>query len=191
MKGCSGGYENRCVKLAPMVLLITTLAVGCSSGSRETPPAALELPSTSLSDTKECSSVDSVKGASHVRRCTTPTGDVFLTEMRDCTIPEKFSYQATTRQLLVGLTDLTAIKQQAVELGARKVLRSLFSATLDADKVLVATFTFREGRCVTDLICWRSAPAETAFTQELERFTLVASRIADNVLGVPSHDTSN
>jgi len=186
-KQWAGGFLHR---IPPLALLIATVSLGCSSGSRPAPPAIFELSSSTLSETKECSNVNTVRGASHVTRCTTPNGNIFLTEMRDCSIPEKFSYKATTRQLLVGLSDLTALKQQAVELGERKVLRSLFSATLDADKVFVATFTFREGDCVTDLICWRGAPPEPAFQQELERFTVVASNLADNVLGSSSHDAS-
>lgn len=149
--------------------LATSLTVTCSIGCFVVPDSD---PTESIPFSTEPTSaancvVSSLSSRPFVYRCTvtvpgtdTPS-DLFATIVRDCSIPEKFTTQATTRQLLIGLTDITVVKQSGVDIATHRALLSLVRAQLDATPVALATITRREQvtsgvACISDLIVWRS-----------------------------------
>jgi len=118
-------------------------------------------------------------------------GDVpiFFTLVRDCEIPEKFSRQATTRQLFVGLQKLDVIAQDPIEIGNSKLLRSLISGLLDVEPVLAVTFSQREDRCVTDLVAWRFIESVEATEPEITSFDQETKHMAEVLLQVQPSQT--
>lgn len=156
---------------APMVLaaLVSTFSLltsGCSSSGSHS-SESVPLPPSALAVNDQCALLeDSVGGGSEsaqVYRCKDVGGDTtekepfFVTVLRDCTISEKFSHRATTRQLLVGFSQLKVLNQEPIEVGPEKVLRSVVSGVLDVDPVFISTFTLRRGSCVTDLVMWKQS----------------------------------
>jgi hypothetical protein len=107
----------------------------------------------------------------------------FVTTLRDCSVPEKLTFQTTTRQLLVGVLGLKVIMQEPVQLGTLKVLQTVASGSLDAEPVLLSTFTFRRDSCVTDLVLWRPLKAPPLETDNATHFTEAASRLTAKLLG--------
>jgi hypothetical protein len=81
---------------------------------------------------------------------------VYVSALKDCSISEKFTLQATTRQLFVGLSGLKVVSQEPVTLGTTQTLHSVVQGTVDADPVAMSTFTFRKDNCVRDMVMWRS-----------------------------------
>lgn len=166
----SGGTENApFLGTLPAYLLLSGLVFlisGCSS-SRSHSSESVPLPPSALAIGNECSALGGSTGGSsekaQVYRCKDVASDgsekapFFVTVLRDCSISEKFSHRATTRQLLVGFTHLKVLNQEPIELGAEKVLRSVVSGILDVDPVFISTFTLRRGSCVTDLVMWKQS----------------------------------
>ncbi len=110
--------------------------------------------------------------------CDSNSGPLFVTAVRQCGIPEKLSYQATTRQLLVGMTNLELLSQTPVSIADTKALRSTFRGVIDADTVLAATFTQREDDCITDLVVWKATSPSLSSSEEIDPFNLAATEIA-------------
>jgi hypothetical protein len=107
----------------------------------------------------------------------------FVTTLRDCSVPEKLTFQTTTRQLLVGVLGLKVIKQEPVQIGTNKVLQTVASGSLDAEPVLLSTFTFRRDSCVTDLVLWRPLKSLEPDADIANDFTEAASRLTATLLG--------
>jgi hypothetical protein len=112
---------------------------------------------------------------------------VYVSALKDCSISEKFTLQATTRQLFVGLSGLKVVSQEPVTLGSIQTLHSVVQGTVDADPVAMSTFTFREDSCVRDLAMWRSLLPAKAGHAEVSDFVsesidLAKLLIADNHL---------
>lgn len=116
-------------------------------------------------DTTVSCTLSQVQSRPFVYQCGIPEADkpetkVFATVVRDCTIPEKFTVQATTRQLFVGLTELSVLKQSGIDLDGSRALLSIVKAQLDATEVSLVTVTRREAAsggeaCISDLVVWR------------------------------------
>jgi hypothetical protein len=114
-------------------------------------------------------------------RCESDIGPLFVTTVRDCTIPEKFTFQATTRQLLVGVVDLKVILQEPAVFDSLKSLHSLVHGTMDVDPFLMSIFTFHQGACVTDLLVWQGSTRETPSGPESSTFSAVTLNIASQL----------
>lgn len=117
-----------------------------------------------------------------VYACTTNQDTVFATIVKDCSIPEKLTFQTTTRQLLVGLIDLKVISQGPMQYGDLRVLQTVATGTLDAQPVMMAALTFRKNGCVTDLVLWQDSGSDDIQTETLDSFTASASQIAKLLL---------
>lgn len=115
-------------------------------------------------------------------RCQTDGEDVFMTSLRDCSSSEKMSFQATTRQLFVGLMGLKVLSQEAVSLGDVKALQSVVRGTVDADPVVMATFTFRKNGCVTDLVIWQGTASDIADEELKSTFSSLSKNVADSLI---------
>jgi hypothetical protein len=103
--------------------------------------------------------------------------------MKDCSIPEKFSFQATTRQLLVGLVGTKVARQTPVLVGGRKMLQSVITGTVDADPVILSTLTFRQANCVTDIVLWQSAGTEAVVPEDrLDAFAESTQKLTTSLL---------
>jgi hypothetical protein len=94
--------------------------------------------------------------SSRIHSCPSRNGAVYVSALKDCSISEKFTLQATTRQLFVGLSGLKVVSQEPVTLGTTQTLHSVVQGSVDADPVVMSTFTFRKDNCVRDLVMWRS-----------------------------------
>ncbi len=104
-----------------------------------------------------------------------------MTAMQQCGVSEKLSYQATTRQLLVGMTKLNLIDQTSISIEDARLLRSIFRGLIDADTILGASFTKRSGDCITDLVVWRVSASEHQSAAEVDTFTRAATELASQV----------
>jgi len=80
---------------------------GCSSGPSN-PPVSVPLPAPEIKEAANCAKERGDHGA-NIYKCPSELGPIFVTTVKDCSIPEKFTFQATTRQLLVGVMDLTVM----------------------------------------------------------------------------------
>lgn len=158
--------------------------VGCGgSSSLGPPPEALPIESFDLSESAVCTSSEQISSTPPVYRCKTDSGVVFVSNLKDCSVSEKFSFQATTRQLFVGMTGLTVLSQQPVSFGERKALQTLVTGTLDAQPLAVSTFTFREGGCVTDVVMWRAEERPLTSSENSGSFSRLSQSIAEHLVG--------
>lgn len=120
-----------------------------------------------------------------VINCQTEAGPLFATILEDCSIPEKFTFQATTRQLLVGMSDMAIISQTPVTAGAKNQLHSVVKGAIDAAPVLLSFFTSRRNGCVTDLVMWKGIPRGEVAPDVIAQFT-EASRGLAAILAPPA-----
>lgn len=164
-------------------IVVACLLLACSSRPA---PTIVSIEKAAL-EVQHCSKL-SGKKSPMVYSCYTTDGPVFLSTLKDCSIGEKFSFQATTRQLLVGLVGMKMISQTPVKLGPVPALQSVVQGTIDAEPIVMSTFTFRRGSCVTDMIFWRPVPspdhgdtAITSFSDDVKR--LANSLISESQLG--------
>lgn len=152
------------------------------SGSSGPPPETLPINSATLNDASRCQKTNGVGGASNLYRCESDSGPIFVTTLKDCSIPEKFTFQATTRQLLVGVMDLAVETQEPVKFDSTKALHSVVSGTMDADPFLMSIFTFHEGPCLTDLVLWRGRSASKPSKEDSIQFGDVTSKLAQRLV---------
>ncbi len=164
--------------------VLTAAVAGCGgSGVAGPDPVAIPIPQRSLSDAAECQSVEQIESSPPVYRCEHSGGPVFVATLRDCQVSEKFSFQATTRQLFVGVTGLKVISQAPVTFGGRKALQTLVTGTLDAQPLSVSTFTYREHGCVNDVVVWRTESTSESEAGAPQAFTALSQSLAERVLG--------
>jgi hypothetical protein len=151
--------------------------VGCSS----TPaPTSLSLAPEQL-EHHQCTRLSKHMSAI-VYSCTTPNGPIFVSSLKDCSINEKFTFQATTRQLFVGLVGLKVVSQEPVKLGSTPALQSVVQGALDADPIIMSTFTFRRNSCVTDLVFWRGNPEKEQSDSFVATFSEATKHLAESLL---------
>jgi hypothetical protein len=117
-----------------------------------------------------------------VYSCSTSSGPIFVSTLKDCSIDEKFTFQATTRQLLVGFVGLKVVAQEPVKLGSTPALQSVVQGALDADPIVMSTFTFRKDSCVTDLVLWRGNPNKDYSEAFIETFARDSKSLADSLI---------
>lgn len=168
------------------LLLIATVA-GCSSGT-STPPVSVPLNQPEVREVR-CEKQRSVHGP-NIYQCQSELGPMFVTTVKDCSIPEKFTFQATTRQLLVGVMDLTVISQEPEVLNSVKTLHSIVHGTMDVDPFIMSIYTFHQNDCITDLVVWRGTSRLKPSTEETAKFSEVSSSIAKDLVAtlVPSQE---
>jgi hypothetical protein len=108
---------------------------------------------------------------------------MFVATLKDCSIPEKFSFQATTRQLMVGLVGAKVARQAPVSMGKFNTLQSVVTGTMDAEPVMMSTFTYRNKECVTDIVLWQGVPADSlAQADKVSAFSDSSKRLASALL---------
>jgi hypothetical protein len=105
-----------------------------------------------------------------------------VTTVKDCSIPEKFTFQATTRQLLVGVMDLTVMSQSPVAFNSSKALHSVVHGTMDVDPFIMSIYTFHQNDCVTDLVVWKGSSKEKPSTEDTNAFAAVSSSLAQRLV---------
>lgn len=163
------------------LLLALAASLGCSSTP---PPTSLSLAPDKLEHLK-CTPLSKHMSAI-VYRCVTDSGDgsgdIFVSSLKDCSINEKFTFQATTRQLFVGLVGLKVVWQEPVKLGSTPALQSVVQGALDADPIIMSTFTFRQNSCVTDLVFWKGNPQKDVSEGYVSRFTADTKTLADSLI---------
>ena len=160
-------------------LLLTAVLPGCSGGSTP-PPVSVPLSESGLHELAKC---DTLRGSNSPRiyRCDSDADKVFVTAVKDCSIPEKFTFQATTRQLLVGVMDLTVISQEPALVNSTKTLQSVVHGTMDVDPFIMSIFTFNDRRCVTDLAVWKSSSSSKPSQEEAAKFAEATLTLAQKV----------
>lgn len=162
-------------------LVVLTILSGCS-GSSGPPPETLPINSVALDNNPHCEPVSGSERGVNLYRCDSVAGEVYVTTLKDCSIPEKFTFQATTRQLLVGVMDLKVENQEPVRFSDVKALHSIVSGTMDADPFLMSIFTFHEGTCVTDLVLWRGRGSEKPSSEDTSSFGTITSKLAERLV---------
>jgi hypothetical protein len=162
-------------------LAALALLTACS-GNAGPPPETLPINSATLSDAPRCEKTKGLGGASNLYTCESGAGPIFVTTLKDCSIPEKFTFQATTRQLLVGVMDLAVETQEPVKFDSTKALHSVVSGTMDADPFLMSIFTFHEGSCLTDLVLWRGRSPSKPSKEDSMQFGDVTSKLAERLV---------
>ena len=161
-------------------LALSILFTGCSV-SDAPPPKTVSIPSSTTLESSRCEKTG--KGGGIVLyRCESEVGPLFVTTVKDCSIPEKFSFQATTRQLLVGVVDLSVITQEPTAFDSRKALNSIIHGMMDVDPFIMSIFTFKEKECVTDLVLWKGSGRDTPSADETQRFSAAASTLAQQLV---------
>ncbi len=117
-----------------------------------------------------------------VYECQANGSTLFATTLKDCSIPEKFTFQTTTRQLFVGLLGLKVINQDPVQIGNTRALQTVVTGTLDAEPVLMSAFTFRKQNCVTDIVLWQSAGSTQVSDAAVSTFARSTSQLTTSLL---------
>jgi hypothetical protein len=162
-----------------LVIAVTYTLLGCSSGPM---PVTVPLESTRLAH-EACRRLESSSAPSVVYRCESDLGPMFVATLKDCSIPEKFSFQATTRQLMVGLVGAKVARQAPVSMGKFNTLQSVVTGTMDAEPVMMSTFTYRNKECVTDIVLWQGVPADSlAQADKVSAFSDSSKRLASALL---------
>lgn len=183
---CRGGRFTRAshpkTNRSVVTLLILCLATlgGCSSGPAN-PPVSVPLPSPELREIANCSREPNRNGT-NIYRCQTSLGPLFVTTVKDCSIPEKFTFQATTRQLLVGVVDLTVMSQDPVTFNSLKALHSVVHGTMDVDPFIMSIYTFHQNDCVTDLVVWKGSSRQKPSMDDAATFATESSSLAKRLV---------
>lgn len=156
---------------------------GCGGSSALGPaPEGVPLDYSSISDSPTCSSSEEISDDPPVYRCDTASGHLFISSLKDCSASEKLSFQATTRQLFVGVTGLTVLSQEPVSFGQRRALQTIVTGTLDAQILSVSTFTFREKGCVTDVVVWRVEDRPLVSGEASRKFAQLSQSLAQHIV---------
>jgi hypothetical protein len=113
-----------------------------------------------------------------VYRCSTEGSPVFVTTVKDCSLAEKLTFQTTTRQLFVGVVGMQVVSQAPVSLGATHALQTVVTGTIDAEPVMMSSFTFRDGKCVDDIILWQGTKSAQPPLEQVEGFKSTTQRLA-------------
>lgn len=171
-------FLHRCARYSFRAqLLLVAVLFGCSSTP---PPTSISLGREQL-QVHGCTKL-SKHMSTVVYSCSTSSGPIFVSTLKDCSIDEKFTFQATTRQLLVGFVGLKVVSQEPVKLGSTPALQSVVQGALDADPIVMTTFTFRKDKCVTDLVLWRGNPNKDESESFIATFTRDSKTIADSLI---------
>lgn len=161
------------------LLLLATLCA-CSSGPAN-PPVSVPLNSPQIREAAHCEKQRGDHGA-NIYECESELGPVFVTTVKDCSIPEKFTFQATTRQLLVGVVGLTVLTQDPMTFNSLKALHSVVHGTMDVDPFIMSIYTFHQNECVTDLVVWKGSSRDKPSTEDTSKFSGVSSSIAQQLV---------
>lgn len=81
-------------------------------------------------------------------------GPAFATAIKDCDAPKSAGADATTRQLLVGMTDIEILHEEDFAYDNNRIFYKQIAAVLDDTPLKLLTFTARNGRCVQDAVIW-------------------------------------
>lgn len=165
-----------------VILLLWTLGCGAATPTTHSVRITPEV----LHSSNRCQGFDGGPTVPNsVINCQTDAGPLFATILEDCSIPEKFTFQATTRQLLVGMSDMAIISQTPVTAGAKNQLHSVVKGAIDAAPVLLSFFTSRRNGCVTDLVMWKGIPQGEVAPDVVAQFTEASRRLA-SILAPPA-----
>lgn len=141
-------------RILPQFTFIAALLLsGCSFGSGRVADS-LKIART---DRHSNWSIERISESPNVYRRSDPTEQgysLFMTGIKECPIKEGRSSVATTRSLLVGLTDLRLRRQEEVSLNGAPALLSIIEAHFDGRPIALALYTIREQDCVRDYIAW-------------------------------------
>jgi len=169
------------------VLLLTLVLVSGCGGPKGSKPKSVPLafeadapPSCELTNPKA-----SGKKEPLVYKC---NGDLFLTTLKECSIPDKFTMLATTRQLLVGFASLKLLKQSVGEFAGAKALESLYEARFDVDDLYLMTFSLRREDCVQDMVAWTKrehASSPESFSEQAQGLARLVSPPPQAPSGAP------
>jgi hypothetical protein len=175
-------------KLTARACFLSCALLACSSGAA---PTTVPLENVAVHH-DACKRLSGPLATPVVYRCQVEGAQIFVTTLKDCSIPEKFTFQTTTRQLFVGLLGLKVISQEPVQFGSIRALQTVVSGTLDAEPVLMSAFTFRKDSCVTDVVLWQGAPSAQPATEQVAAFaqssTLLTTLLLNDSLSV-HHDS--
>jgi hypothetical protein len=160
-------------KVTARASFLSCALLACSS---QPAPTTVPLESVAVHH-QACKRLSGPLAAPAVYECQGSDSSLFATTLKDCSIPEKFTFQTTTRQLFVGLLGLRVISQEPVQIGNTKALQTVVTGTLDAESVLMAAFTFRKQNCVTDIVLWRGANSAHISDNSLATFARSTSQL--------------
>lgn len=83
-----------------------------------------------------------------------PIPDLYLTVLEECNLAETLSGNATTRQLFIGLKQLSIENQKRLKVGDRTIFRSVARARLEEVPLTVVSYSLRDKDCVRDYVSW-------------------------------------
>lgn len=163
------------------ISFLSLVLLACSSGPA---PTTVPLESVALKADK-CAKISGPLATPVLYRCGDGYETIFVTSLKDCSIPEKFTFQTTTRQLFVGLLGLKVVSQESVSLGDTKALQTVVTGTLDAEPVIMSAFTFRRNKCVTDIVLWRSTSSSEPEGDSVSDFTVSSKQLTNSLFNDP------
>ncbi|MFO0416791.1 MAG: hypothetical protein ACK5Y6_05835 [Pseudomonadota bacterium] len=159
---------------ALLASVLATIVTGCSSGPA---PTAVPLESLNLR-ADSCEMLSKPPRSPVVYRCPTQGSPVFVTTVKDCSISEKLTFQTTTRQLFVGVVGMQVVSQAPVSLGSTHALQTVVTGTIDAEPVMMSSFTFRDEGCIDDIIIWQATKSPQTPPEQVEGFKTASQRLA-------------
>jgi hypothetical protein len=128
--------------------------LGCSATPQPKSAAVNITETTGLS----CAEMEKPASGARIYTCSSDQDELFITLIKDCSLPEPITLSASTRKLLVGMLNTTILDQGPIVRGEDKVLHSLVTGIVDATPLVMSTFTQRSKGCVEDVVMWQQSP---------------------------------
>ena len=159
-------YFSRSAFYTTRILVISCLFSGCSFFSSGNKAESLQLPAYNMAESMrengtfpaswEIEQLDSSPYLYkiEINNDSQEHDPAYAVLLKECGIGKNASANATTRELLVGLRDLDIIREDKFTYGDSRVFFKYSSATLDDNKIKLATFSVREDDCVFDSVIW-------------------------------------
>lgn len=132
-----------------------------------------------------CHLVSRAHNGRHVYKCSCCHGDLFFTAFKQCEVQQEIDYEATTRQLVVGLGQLEQLSQTPLFMNLDTIQRTIFRGTLDTDQLLLASFTVRVEGCDLGLVAWRPTAAASGEAADVDNFTEDATMLTREINSSP------
>lgn len=148
-------HRMKSVLKATLITSVALLTISCSIlsfGSSD--PVALKLPREIDTGTWQIEKLGDTPPLYHINSEAFTNTGYYFTSIQDCRQSHSSSAEVTTRQLLVGLSDIRIAKQRHVEINAQPVLFSELEARLDSQPLRIACYSIKDQSCVTDMVLW-------------------------------------
>ena len=133
-------------------LLLIACSLSACSVFQEVP--ARSLPIAPVSDGDSVSELQKTPYLYYLSFADKTLPPLYVTLLEECEITESLTERATTRQLFIGLEDLTIKEQSRVQVGSDTLVRSLAHARMEDIPLTVISYSLRKKDCVRDYVSW-------------------------------------